>query len=244
MGRKKTRKVRKLTPPDNQKKIIVDRSQHKWEMDVSHRKIPYASHVPKNPSLMTEERKERIRKVVRWLNLGKSPAWIADKLDISRTTVKRDLSTAISLTSKNMPYVPRLEKQIMTEVKSYTEKARELMDRVEVIVSELEAEKMYMDPKGAMSVSMMLGELRQTLELGAKLSGELQTGTRVNVIQFSGLIKRLIEIIGQEVDRGTFIRIRDRLRLEIDGQQPLGPKGGEVEIAEAVQEAEIIADEN
>ena len=77
---------------------------------------------------------------------------------------------------------------------------------------------------------MILGELRQTLELGAKLSGELQTGTRVNVVMFSGMIKRIIEILSQEVDRPTFIRIRERLKLEMQGQQPLGEKGGNVEI--------------
>lgn len=244
MGRRKVRKERKLSPPANQEIIAVDRSRHKWELDVSNRKIPYASHIPKNPSQMSEERKQRIRRVVWWLNKGLNPAQIADKMKIDRRVVKRDLSAAVVLTQQNLPYVPKLEREIMTGMKTYTEKTRDLMDRVEKIVNEIEEGKMYLDPKGAMSMSMMLGELRQTLELGAKLTGELQTGTRINVIQFSGMIKRLIEIISQEVDKTTFLRIRERLKLEIQGQEPLGPKGGEVELPEEIAEAQEVEEVN
>lgn len=193
--------------------------------------IPYVVSVPKSPIKMTEERKKRIRKVVHHHNQGKDPKWIAKKIGSDTKTVKKDLTTAMALTAEAMPYVPKLEKQIMAEVKTTMQKSGDLYNRIETVLSEVEEqENLAKNPKAIMSYSMLLGELRQTLELTAKLSGELQTGTRVNVITFSGLVKRIIGILQSELDHDTFLRLRDRLRLELDGQQPLGSKGGDITI--------------
>ncbi len=193
--------------------------------------IPYVVGIPKSPIKMTEERKKRIRKVVHWHNKGKEAKWIAEKLGENISSVKKDLTAAMTLTAEAMPYVPKLEKQIMAEVKTTIQKSGDLYDRIEVVLENVEAQHdLATNPKAVMSYAMLLGELRQTLELSAKLSGELQSGTRVNVITFSGFIKKIIGILQIELDRDTFLRIRDRIRLELDGQQPLGSKGGEITI--------------
>ena len=192
-------------------------------------KIPYVSHVPHNPIRLTHERKKRIKKILQLKNKGYTPEQIADELNVPLILVKRDLTTAVTLTSKNLPFVPAEDRALMRDaVKSYTTEAKDLFERIKTVVQTLEEKEAYLDPKAAMSFAMILGELRQTLELGAKLTGELQTGTRINVIMFSNMVKRLIEIVGEEVDRSTFIRIRDRMKLEMSGQQPLGEKGGEI----------------
>lgn len=193
--------------------------------------IPYVTYVPESPIKMTEARKKRIRKVVHWHNKGKDPKFIAEKLGEDVKTIKKDLTTAMTLTAEAMPYVPKLEKQIMTEVKTTIEKSGDLYDRINTVLAEVEEqENLAQNPKAIMSYSMLLGELRQSLELTAKLSGELQTGTRVNVITFSSFIKKIIGILQQELDRTTFLRLRDRIRLELEGQQPLGSKGGDITI--------------
>lgn len=227
MARKKKRVLQK--PAEKENFVSVDKSKTQWDK-IQIQKIPYASHIPENPSKMTEERKIRIRKVMYWYNHKLNTMEIAKKMGIDVRMVRRDLTTAVALTKQNMPYVPKIERQIMKATATYTEEAKELMDRVKNVIDELETSKMYQDPKGAMSFAMLLGELRQTLELGAKLTGELQTGTRVNVVMFTGLVKKLISIIETEVDRTTFLRIRDRFRLEMQGQEPLGSKGGTIEI--------------
>lgn len=219
----------------NQPKIQKDNVGNLTEWDVSINKdnIPYVSHTPENPIRMTGDRKKRIKKIValktREPNL--TPEEIAQRLNLTTTTVKRDLSAAMVLVRENKPYLPPKDKAILQGVIStYKEEATALFARIKEVIVKLEDKEAYLDPKAGMSYAMILGELRQTLELGAKLSGELQTGTRVNVVMFSGMIKRIIEILSQEVDRPTFIRIRERLKLEMQGQQPLGEKGGNVEI--------------
>jgi hypothetical protein len=202
-----------------------------WDIDINKDKIPYVSHVPENPMKMTKSRKARIRKIIGMKQEGKTTKEIAEKLGIEEKQVKRDITTAMILTKENLPYLPAEDKALLRGVvTTYNDEARELFARVRIVVDELEARKTFLEPKAAMAYAMILGELRQTIELGAKLSGELTTGTRVNVVVFSSMIKRMIEIISEEVDRSTFIRIRDRMKLEMEGQQPLGDKGGNVEI--------------
>lgn len=209
----------------------------KWDIDVNRSKIPYVSHAPKNPMKMTKARKARIKKVLRLKEEGKEPKEIAETLGVSLKTIKRDLTTAIVLAKENLPYLPAEDKQLLHKaISTYNDEARTLFDRIKTVITELEDKETYLQPKAAMAYAMILGELRQTLELGAKLSGELQTGTKVNVVIFSNLVKRMIEIINQEVDRSTFIRIRERMKLEMQGQQPLGEKGGVVEVIEDEQQ--------
>lgn len=204
-----------------------------WETDFRPGDIPYVSHVPKSPIKMSKERKERIKRIVYYKNLGKTPEQIAEALKVDVKTVKRDLTTAIVLMSKNMPFIPAQDRALMREaVKTYADETKELIIKTKNLIDEIEQNKMHLEPKALGGFALMLGELRQTLELGAKLSGELQTGPKVNVIVFSGLIKRLIEIINEEVDRTAFIRIRDRFKLEMGGKEPLGEKGGKVEVEE------------
>lgn len=205
----------------------------KWDIDINKNKIPYVSHLPKNPMKMSKVRKDRIRKIVdiKTKEPNVTPEQIAERLKITPTQVKRDLTAAVVLVGENKPYLPAQDKALLRGViTTYNEEAKGLFTKIKTVVQELEDAKTYLEPKAAMSYAMLLGELRQTLELGAKLSGELQTGTRVNVIMFSGMVKRIIEILSQEVDRPTFIRIRQRLKLEMQGQNPLGEKGGPVEI--------------
>jgi hypothetical protein len=210
------------------KEIVEPTTEWKTE-NIDANKIPYVSHVPKNPIRMTHDRKKRIRKVLQLKNKGYTPEQIADELEIPLILIKRDLTTAVTLTGKNLPFVPAEDRALMRDaVTSYTNEAKDLFERIKTVVTTLEEKEAYLDPKAAMSFAMIIGELRQTLELGAKLTGELQSGTRVNVVMFSGMVKRLIEIVGEEVDRTTFIRIRDRMKLEMGGKQPLGDKGGEV----------------
>lgn len=236
--KKKRRKRKPNKPyPDHKKTEIELTSKYdktKWPRPIDIKSIPYVSHVPKNPIQMDEKKKKRIRSAVWWHNKGKDIKWIAEKLKTTPTTIKRDLTTAVVLTNEAMPYVPKLERQIMTEVKTSVQKAGDLYDRVEDMIATLEQDKesITSNSKKIMAYSMLIGELRQSLELTAKLTGELQTGTRVNVVVFSDLVKRMIEIIRSEVDLETFERIRDRIRLEMQGAKPLGQRGGEVQIVE------------
>lgn len=241
----KRRKIKKLTPPENRTQVVVDRARTEWD-HLSLSKMPYISHVPVNPDKMTEDRKKRIKSVMYWYNRNVPTAEIAKKMGITATTVRRDLTAAVVLTSRNMPYVPKLEREIMTETKTFMKRTEGLMERIESTIDILEEDQKHTtDSKSVMAYSMLIGELRQTLELGAKLTGELQTGNKVNVIMFSGLVKKLIDIIHTEVDPTTFLRIRDRLRLELQGQQPLGSKGGDVSIElEEAQEPIMIEESN
>jgi len=202
-----------------------------WDVNMDRNKIPYVSHAPTNPIKMTKDRKERIKKIIKLKGEKKSVDEIATILNMPAKYVKRDLSAAMVLAKENAPYLPAKDKALLHDtIVTYNDEARALFSRIRNVITELEDAKAYIDPKAGMAYAMILGELRQTLELGAKLSGELQTGTRVNVVVFSGLVKRIIEIINQEVDRPTFIRIRDRMKLEMQGQQPLGDKGGDVDV--------------
>jgi hypothetical protein len=214
--------------------------RYQWDK-VGLNKLPYASHVNQNYSTVTDKRMKRIRKIMYHYSHGMSAKDIATKLGISQILVKRDLTTAVVLTSKNMKFVPSIERRIMEYTSGYTKKAQELFDRVEKLVTELEDTSAHMDPKKAVPFVMMLGELRQTLELGAKLTGELQTGTRINVVMFSGLIKKLINILESELPRDQFLRIRERIKLEMQGQEPLGSKGGTIEIdASSAEDGELV----
>lgn len=209
-----------------------------WQTEgIDPKKIPYVSHTPKNPINMTPERKARIQQVIKLKNEGKSPEEIAIQLKTSVKNIKRDLTAAIVLVGKSEPYLEAEDRKLVRQVvNTYNEEAKGLFLRVKKVIGELEEAKTYLNGKDAIGYAMILSELRQTLELGAKLSGELQTGTQVNVIVFSSLVKRLIEIISQEVDKTTFLRIRERFKLEVQGQKPLGDKGGAVEI----EDGEII----
>ncbi len=224
-------------------KLKKDKTRTEWPEYIAPNKIPYVSHVPASPNEMTDERKARIRSVIYWHNRGKKPKWIAEKVSkkfkksISSMTVKRDLTTAVELTNRAMPYVPKIEKEIMKEVKTSIVKAQDIFSRVDVVLKKLEDEEKHVEnPKAIMAYAMLIGELRQSLELNAKLSGELQTGTRVNVLVFSGLVKGIIHILESELDLETFRRIRDRIKLEMDNREPLGARGGPV----VVEEGEIV----
>ncbi len=202
-----------------------------WDIKLDPTKIPYVSHVPGSPIKMTESRKKRIRKIIRLKNEGLAPEEIAAELGIDTQIVKRDLTTAVVLANQNLPFMPPEDRALIkSAVTTYTDEAKTLMVKIKGIITKLEEAKMHLEPKALGGFAMMIGELRQTLELGAKLTGELQTGTKVNVVVFSGMLKRIIEILHEEVDRPTFIRIRDRMKLEFTGKQPLGDKGGEVVI--------------
>jgi hypothetical protein len=232
---------RKYAKP--QKVTNQEDERYQWQT-VGFKKLPYASHVNQNLSTISEKRLKRIRKVMYHYSHGKSAKDIADMMGINQVLVKRDLTTAVVLTGKNMKYVPKLERKIMEYTTGYTKKAEELFVRVEKLVTQLENESAHLDAKKAIPFVMMLGELRQTLELGAKLTGELQSGTRINVVMFSGLIKKIIGILESELPREQFARIRDRIKLEMQGQEPLGSKGGAIEIDEnTVIDGEIVSQE-
>jgi len=215
--------------PQIEKEKVQDITE--WDISLNKDRIPYVSHTPENPMKMTEARKKRIRKIIDMKSNGKTNEEIAEKLKIPVKYIKRDITTAMILAKENTPYLPADDKALLRGViTTYNDEAKNLFARIKDVINELEGNKSYLDPKAAMAYAMILGELRQTLELGAKLSGELQTGTRVNVVMFSDLIKRIIEIIHEEVDKTTFMRIRERLKLEMQGQSPLGDKGGEISI--------------